>query len=852
MTTHRPIKLFVSYSHRDERLRRQLQEHLHALKSGGLIEEWHDRKIVPGQEWEGVINENLENSGIILLLVSSSFIASEYCNDMEMARALERHDSGEARVIPVILRPVDWRDARFACLQALPTNGRPVTKWSNRDEAWLTVSRGIREAAEDLRSRPETPRPVEGARHYRKAVESVWADERLNRQELEWLDEYATAELGLSPSEVSAIECEVMGASKEAIIEHQAQLAEDRYRTAVEEAWADNKLSDAEADQLGYQASELGLGEDRVVEIERMVMGDTAQGILRHQAEKERRLDDMYDRARRLQRDRKWQEVADVLERIRDEDPAYPDREGMLESAREALDLERRAATAYERGLRHSDAREWRQALERFEEVQRLDPDYQDNERHLARALRELAEEDKPRTPWDYVDFGLEIDQTDEPRKYTVISRSPEGETREEMRFPYDEWELKDKLRDLEVALLRSGGTRRNISAPEDRTARDLGRALFETLLVGEVRARYEANMREAKRQNRGLRLKLHVRPPELSALPWEFLYDPDRDYLCLSSKTPLVRYLDLPQPVERLRVRPPLKVLGMVASPIGLAPLDIEHEKRLVEEATRDLRADGMLELTWLEGQSWRDLQRIMRRDEWHIFHFVGHGGFDPVSGGGAIALADEKGNTHLLAAKRLTRLLDDQYPLRMVFLNSCEGARGSERDAFSSTAATLVRCGIPAVVAMQYEITDAAAIEFSRSFYEAVADGLPVDAAVAEARTAVSMESMLEWGTPVLYMRSPDGRIFDILPPQNRLEMLYAQARRSSHSQDWQAVIDAFGKIYAEAPAYPDPEGLLARARRALAASEPSRGPRGPMKPDFLPGEQRPKSGRPPNLPG
>lgn len=84
-------------------------------------------------------------------------------------------------------------------------------------------------------------------------------------------------------------------------------------------------------------------------------------------------------------------------------------------------------------------------------------------------------------------------------------------------------------------------------------------------------------------------------------------------------------------------------------------------------------------------------------------MFHFVGHGGFDPASGGGAIALADEEGNSHLMAATRLTRLLDDHYPLRMVFPNSCEGARGSERDAFSSTAAALVRCGIPAVVAMQ-----------------------------------------------------------------------------------------------------------------------------------------------------
>jgi CHAT domain-containing protein len=159
-----------------------------------------------------------------------------------------------------------------------------------------------------------------------------------------------------------------------------------------------------------------------------------------------------------------------------------------------------------------------------------------------------------------------------------------------------------------------------------------------------------------------------------------------------------------------------------------------------------------------------------MRREDDWHILHFIGHGGFDPETEEGAIALADEVGRKDLLRATSLARLLDDHYPLRLVFLNSCEGARGSESDAFSSTAATLVRRGVPAVVAMQYEVTDEAAIEFSRDFYEAVSDGLPVDAAVAEARTAVSMRSALEWGTPVLYMRSPDGRIFDVQQTEDR----------------------------------------------------------------------------------
>jgi len=379
---------------------------------------------------------------------------------------------------------------------------------------------------------------------------------------------------------------------------------------------------------------------------------------------------------------------------------------------------------------------------------------------------------------WDYLDFELDI-RGGGPREYPVAVRSPAGEAQAEMRFPFDEWELKDRLQALEIALLRSGGTRRRIASAEEHTVQDFGRGLFESLLVGDVRTRYEMSLSEARRQGKGLRLKLRIQPSELAVLPWEFLYDAERDrYPSLSSNTPLVRYLDLPQSVEPLRVSPPLRVLGMVASPSGLDPLDVKHERRLVEEAIKGLREDGLLEITWLEGQTWRHLMRAMRRGPWHIFHFVGHGGFDPTTEEGAIALSNDTGHMHLLRARSLAELLDDHYPLRLVFLNSCEGARGSESDAFSSTAATLVRRGVPAVVAMQYEITDKAAIEFSRDFYEALADSLPVDAAVTEARAAVSMDSVLEWGTPVLYMHSPDGRVFDVLaaaprahpPPETR----------------------------------------------------------------------------------
>ncbi|MBE9160543.1 leucine-rich repeat domain-containing protein [Nodosilinea sp. LEGE 06152] len=138
------LRLFFSYSHKDDLLREQLETHLKLLQRQGLIQPWHDRRILPGDDWAGDIDDNLNRADVILLLVSADFIASDYCYDIEMKRAMERHESGEARVIPIILRPVDWRDTPFNKLSWLPQNGTPVVQWENRDAAWLDVETGIK------------------------------------------------------------------------------------------------------------------------------------------------------------------------------------------------------------------------------------------------------------------------------------------------------------------------------------------------------------------------------------------------------------------------------------------------------------------------------------------------------------------------------------------------------------------------------------------------------------------------------------------------------------------------------------------------------------------------------------
>lgn len=146
------IKIFFSYCHRDEDLMKELVKHLSILKRQGIIRDWHDRQIIAGQEWASQIDEHLNSAQIILLLVSSDFLASDYCWGIEMRRAMERHAAGEACVIPVILRSVDWQGAPFGKLQSLPKDARPITSWANRDEAFLDVAQGIRKAVEQMQA----------------------------------------------------------------------------------------------------------------------------------------------------------------------------------------------------------------------------------------------------------------------------------------------------------------------------------------------------------------------------------------------------------------------------------------------------------------------------------------------------------------------------------------------------------------------------------------------------------------------------------------------------------------------------------------------------------------------------
>lgn len=150
-------KVFFSYSHDDENHRDQLEKHLASLKHEGLIESWHDRRILAGSEVNASIDQQINVADVILLLVSSSFISSYYCYSIEMHRALERHHSGECRVIPVIVRPCDWSSTPFGKLLAAPSDGRAVTTWPNYDEAYADIAKQVRAVVKDVAAADQQP-----------------------------------------------------------------------------------------------------------------------------------------------------------------------------------------------------------------------------------------------------------------------------------------------------------------------------------------------------------------------------------------------------------------------------------------------------------------------------------------------------------------------------------------------------------------------------------------------------------------------------------------------------------------------------------------------------------------------
>jgi hypothetical protein len=360
-----------------------------------------------------------------------------------------------------------------------------------------------------------------------------------------------------------------------------------------------------------------------------------------------------------------------------------------------------------------------------------------------------------------YVDFDLLVERVGKRCRARVLG-SPAGTTTP-IEFP-----LPIRNETLQIFILTVGRPRqgvRRIDSPIEDDVKDLGARLYRSVFRDQIRDCLSSSVSEARRQGHGLRLRLHL-DGSTANLPWEFLFDKEKDnFLCLSRMTPIVRYLEIDDVRMPLKLDPPLRVLGVISSPSDYPPLDVEAEWTRLQSALSSQVKAGIVQVERLSPVTIDELLQVLLRGTYHVLHFIGHGGFRESSEEGVLLFEDELGVSRPVTGEELGILLQDHPSLRLVVLNSCEGARGDVQDPFSGTAQSLIRRRIPSVIAMQFEITDTAALKFSQAFYSALASNYPIDAATAVGRQSIRLSgNEFEWGTPVLYMLSPDGRVFEL----------------------------------------------------------------------------------------
>ncbi len=448
-------------------------------------------------------------------------------------------------------------------------------------------------------------------------------------------------------------------------------------------------------------------------------------------------------------------------------------------------------------------------------------------------------------------DIELEIGPGSGAGNYAVrvVRAAAGGEPTGTLELDVEEVQSKREL--LEATVLAStAATRRSVSAAE-RPVREVGQQLFRALFTGPVSGTYRASHTLAQERGKPLRVVLRLTAPELAALPWEMLFDPETEtYLC--RREPLVRHVPAPYTRDPLQVHLPLRILGLVASPQGLQRLDVDAEKAHLAEALAGLVAERLVELIWAPEATWDGIHARLLAGEWHVLHFVGHGDYDTGRDEGMLALVGPNGRADMIEANRLADLLGEARPTpRLVVLNSCSSGQTGSNDLFSGTAAALVRSGISAVAAMQFAVTDTAAIAFARGFYTAIANGRSVDEAAQSGRVSIlGNQGSLEWVTPVLYVRGQATQLFTLAPSrtggrenpppedqartggqppvadqvaesarhkQAQLSALAAEARAALRLGQFDRAIGLFNDLLILHPGYPDAAELRDKAVRS-----------------------------------
>ncbi len=361
-----------------------------------------------------------------------------------------------------------------------------------------------------------------------------------------------------------------------------------------------------------------------------------------------------------------------------------------------------------------------------------------------------------------YHDFELRIFEKEEEGYPVEVHYPGEGHARGILNLDPGEDKARPALRFLAA------------DKTDEALLQNFGALLFERLFAGDVRDALMLSLGSVRRKQEGLRLRLIVEPPELAALPWEYLYDPGgKFFLATSAEIPLSRYIhvaeQIPPPTEL-----PLKILVVISSPSDLEALGVDEEKGWIQQALNKLDEERKVELEVLSSATRQEIRSRLESGGYHVFHFIGHGDF--YRNRGYLALIDEtSGRADWMDEEDFRDFFLGYRTVRLVVLNACRGAQTSSREALVGTAPRLVQRGVPAVVAMRYDIADETAILFSRTFYGSLAEGQPVDVAMSTTRRAIWQDigrHRRDFGQPVLFMRIEDGIIATFKSVTDELE--------------------------------------------------------------------------------
>ncbi len=403
---------------------------------------------------------------------------------------------------------------------------------------------------------------------------------------------------------------------------------------------------------------------------------------------------------------------------------------------------------------------------------------------------QEKDEEDKTTAAQSmaYENFDIRVGRKSGDSYPVEVTRNPNGNEMYPVDQPFDpeDYDFADLVSYLE-ALVGKG-----------KDAVEVGKKMHDFLFPSAVEKIFFANRQSMRDQGKGLRIRLRVDAPELSALPWEYCYADE--FLALKRDTPLVRYIPQPFAGQELDAPNPMKVLVAIAAPKDQAPLSVKQEESRIRKTLAFL--GDRVQLAVIANATASKLQGALAARP-HILHFIGHGTVE--NGRSSIILEDSTGNSAPLDADQMMYLMGNTG-VKVVILNACKTAKQDTRNAILGVAPALVQAEIPAVIAMQFNVPDKTALGFTRDLYRFLVSGFPLDTAVTEMRIGafIGAGDRYFWGIPVLFMRAPDGIIWQ---PDPELLKLFEQAQAEAVNMDQpgmdelvQTIADKFAAIESE----------------------------------------------------